>query len=552
MFVIGYDLKPVDDVSFTNTPTSYSAKSRSSLSTLGSNVQLSSILVASNSETVADNRISLTVNPNVFKSGVSYRLRLNATNTDGYSNTAEIDINTESEPTSGRLLVVPNIGKALNTTFTITAVDWTDHFGDPPLLYQFGFRLSQQSTKIYWLSPIKFNSQILSFLPIMPSNGSIMLVLRVYDRSAAFTTHEVNFSGITTATQSQYDAQTFISLIREQATKYGRVNQGLASLTAVVASVSEYSSKFMNEATFRSDAVDFLLDISQQVNSTKSSLNQILFLLEHVTNGISLGFATQQRLAAFLEHIIEKYQTFQDNFVFSTPGFNPDEAAAVFTLYGRMLGGTTRLEINRVSQSYLSTIIKLSHGICRQLGLNEEIVLTEEMFGSLKLSYYTPANQFTASCVNNENNRCPFSQNSAVDIDFRTTLFNRYISWQCQHGFSCSGVCLTSIQLLRNILWDGNPYLRHTKSSSLSLYVVNPVDGGIEPVEGLSQPVKLQFPVTPSNSTLQCVYWDVRERRWSTRGCSTSVVRKQVITHSWFTGITQAQPILPSGQKFYC
>lgn len=527
--MIGFDHKPVDDA-FTNTPTTYTAKSTDSLSTLGDDVKRSTVLAASSNEAEVINEISLTVNPDVLKSGVSYRMRLTATTEDGYTTTAEVDITTGSQPTSGKLLVTPNNGTALNTIFIITAEDWTDNFGDLPLLYQFGFRLPQQSTKVYWLSSIKFNSQISTHLPINSNtasiNSSIVLVLRVYDRLGAFVTHEINFSGITT-TDEQYDAQSLIRSIREQVTRYGQLGQGLASLTAVVASVNEYTSKFTNVAAFRSEAVDFLLDVSHQVNPTKSSLNQILFLLDDVTDGMTISLATQQRLVVFLERIIEAYQTFQTDFVFSTPGFNTAEASAVFTLYGRMLGGaTTRLESNRITSSYLNMVTKLSYGICRQLGLNEEVTVTEETFGSLRLSYYTPVNQFTASCVSNgENNGCPFSQQNTVDIDFSTALFNQYISWQCKGSRICSGVCLTSAQRLRNILWNGNQYLWDSKSSSLSLYVINPSDGGIESVEDLSEPIELQFPIEMSNSTSRCVFWSVRERTWSTRGCSTSVVR---------------------------
>ena len=535
--MIGFDHKPIDDA-FTNTPKSYSSKSSGSLSTLGDDTKLSTVLVASSSEAEAINEVSLTINPDALRSGVSYRMKLTATTEDGYATTAEVDIMTGSQPTSGKLLVAPNNGTALNTIFVITAVDWMDDFGDPPLLYQFGFRLSQQSTKVYWLSSIKSNSQISSYLPInsntAPINSSIVLVLRVYDRSATFVTHEMNFTGIITTmgNNERYDAQSFIRSVREQVTRYGQLSQGLASLTTVVASINECSSKFTNVGAFRNEAVDFLLDVSHQVNPTKSSLNQILFLLNYVTDGVTFSLATQQRLVAFLERIIETYQTFQNNFVFSIPGFNTNEASVVFALYGRMLGGAaTRLQSNRISSSYLNMITKLGYGICRQLGLNEEVIVTEETFGSLRLSYYTPANQFTASCVSNDgSNRCPFSQQNMVDIDFSTALSNRYISWRCKGSRTCSGVCLTSAQLLRNILWNGNEYLWHSKSSSLSLYVLNPDDGTIELVEDLPEPVELQFPITMSNSTSQCVFWNVREQRWSTRGCNTIVVRSSSYT----------------------
>ena len=234
------------------------------LTTLGEDVKLSSVLVASSSETEVINEVSLTVNPNALKSGVSYRIRLNATTLDGYSVTAELDVTTVSQPTSGGLLVTPNEGMAFNTLFTITAMDWMDNFGDPPLFYQFGFRLTQQSTKVYWLSSIKSNSQILSYLPIVPINSNsasinsnTVVVLRVYNRLGAFAVYEMSFNG-TTAANERYDASSFVRPIREQVTQYGQLIEGLASLTAIVASVNEYSSRFTNIAAFRSEAVDFL------------------------------------------------------------------------------------------------------------------------------------------------------------------------------------------------------------------------------------------------------------------------------------------------------
>lgn len=451
-----------------------------------------------------------------------------------------MNIITDSQPTSGRLTVTPSSGLPLDTVFTLTGIDWTDDYGDPPLLYQFGFRLSAESTRIYWLSSIRASSsQINTILPI--TNGDIVLLVRVYDSSAAYVIHEMPFTGIVT-TNMMYDALSLLNLVREQVIQHGQVTQGLASLTAIIASVNEFRNRFTSETTFRTAAVDFLLTTSSQVALTKPSLNQILFLMEQVMSGMSFDATTQQRVATFLEHIVNQYNSYHTGNTFSTPGLNTNEASAVFKLYGRMLGGSsTRLQFNTIVSSYVRILDKLEYGLCRQLGINEEVILIEESFGSLKLSYYTPVNQLMAACDSSINNRCPFSQQGTVDIDFGTSLFSQYILWQCDEVGSllCSGVCLASVQLLRNIFWNGDTYLSHTKSPLLSLLVINPRDGGIEVVDNLAEPVQFRFPFTTSNSTtLQCVFWNVRLSRWSHEGCSTMVVSDSVYSYCKMYKIT--------------
>jgi len=523
----GYDYRPVDDT-FASTPRTYSAVSHNSIPTLGESVELSSVLVTSSE---GGNELSLTINPSVLRPGVSYRLRLNATTEDGNSSITEVNIMTNSQPTSGKLIITPGSGKSLHTVFTVSGIDWTDDYGDPPLLYQFGFRLLAESTRIYWLSSIRTNSQINTILPI--ANGDIVLVVRVYDGSAAYVTHEMFFTEIM-ANNITYDALSLFNSVQEQVTQHGQVTQGLASLTAIIASMNEFESRFTNSVTFRTAAIDFLLTMSSQVVPTKSSLNQILFLIEQVMSGMSFDTTTQERVATFLEYIVNQYNSYQIGNTFSTPGLDTDEASAVFTLYGRMLGGSsTRLQFNTIASSYTRILDKLEYGLCRQLGINEEVVLIEESFGSMKLSYYTPVNQLTAACDSSVNNRCPFSQQGTVDIDFGMTLFSQYISWQCEHdGLPCSGVCLASVQLQRNIFWNGNNYLSHTKSPLLSLLVINPRDGGIEVVDSLAQPIQFRFPFTSSNSTTQCVFWNVRLARWSNEGCSTTLVSDTVYVSS--------------------
>jgi len=512
----GYDYRPVDD-RFATTPRTYLAVSHSSVPT-GGNVDLSSIIVTSGEDDTS-NEISLTINPSVLRSGVSYRLRLNATTEEGNSSVTEFDIMTNSQPTSGTLTVTPSAGTPLETVFTIAGVDWTDDHEDLPLLYQFGFRLSAASIKIYWLTSIRSSSKIECILPI--ANDGIILVVRVYDSSAAYVTYELPFNGLV-PTSVVHNALSQLNSIQELITRDGQVTQGLANLMAIAVSMNEFGSRFTNKNTFRITTVDFLLAMSSQVAATKPSLNQILFLMEQVMSEMNFDITIQTRVVTFLEHIVNQYNTYRKGNMFSTPGFNPEEASALFTLYGRMLGGSSvRLQTNSITSSYVSIVDRLGYGLCRQLGLNEEVVLTEENFGSLRLSRTTPVQQYT-TC---DSDMCPFSQQRTVNIDFSISLFNQYILWQCEaSSLWCSGVCLATVQRNRDIFWNGNHFLPHIKSPSLSVLVINPRDGRIERVDNLAQPIQFSFPFISSNSSTLCVFWNVRLATWSSEGCNTRVV----------------------------
>lgn len=86
------------------------------------------------------NQVTLIITANSLLPQNTYRFKFTAVDETGNSGFAEIDIHTESVPTSGQLIISPQTGYPLTTSFLISAQGWTDDLGDTPLLYQFGLR----------------------------------------------------------------------------------------------------------------------------------------------------------------------------------------------------------------------------------------------------------------------------------------------------------------------------------------------------------------------------------------------------------------------------
>ena len=86
------------------------------------------------------NQVTLIITANSLLPQNTYRLKFTAVDKMGNSGFAEVDIHTESVPTSGELTISPQTGSPFTTSILISARGWTDDLGDTPLLYQFGLR----------------------------------------------------------------------------------------------------------------------------------------------------------------------------------------------------------------------------------------------------------------------------------------------------------------------------------------------------------------------------------------------------------------------------
>lgn len=74
---------------------------------------------------------------NKLTPGLTYTLRLVATDSNGNQGFGAVTIKVNSPPSSGRCAVTPKVGYAVRDIFTLSCTDWTDDADDLPLKYSF-------------------------------------------------------------------------------------------------------------------------------------------------------------------------------------------------------------------------------------------------------------------------------------------------------------------------------------------------------------------------------------------------------------------------------
>lgn len=562
------------------------------------------------------NQISLVITSNALLPQNSYRFKFTTYNEFGNSGFAEVDIYTESVPISGRILISPQTGSPLTTIFSLSAPGWTDNFGDTPLLYQFGLRyifMEQSSNSRHPLPSCcnllydnsLFSSNVscvcdffgtgvseqndlqtmLPFLPQAMNRLSIQteLLVHVFDKNGARTEASKDLGSIFTeplvtdddstqllqpmedsAPRKDQQLDTLAMLDGFQQLSRSNWRDALAQLTALVsfAEVTSFSSPYFNlsqaEITqFKLKAIGIVLDIYElYIPHSKPYLSVIASLLHSTTSSVnSLNDETISRIIDFIRVLIDSYNNFDVEQIFSFPGFSTTESQIVLKILqnlintgnGRTSDRISRIRANSVTQEVLDVIPKLGFGLCT----SERHSFVNNGASSLFLkptranlpSNYQSIEQCSARQANSKRAKACLSEDAPrVVVNFSSALFERYLWWPCvassgnaESELYCSGVCLTSAQHTQNLLWQGREYEARLRSPLFQLYLLNPRNGSIleatadtlliptrisRNVAPDSEHIELVFPIVVSYSNasnLQCAYWNGTSRTWIRR-----------------------------------
>jgi hypothetical protein len=118
-------------------------------------------------------QFSLGIAPNSFVSGRTYTFTLTgcepgSTSLCSYS---QLDVYINGPPTSGSIIISPEEGAALNTTFSMSAISWIDFCTDYPLQFSFLYQLSSTLPTMS-IAGYSGNSYAESLLPAGLSNNN--------------------------------------------------------------------------------------------------------------------------------------------------------------------------------------------------------------------------------------------------------------------------------------------------------------------------------------------------------------------------------------------
>ena len=342
------------------------------------------------------NQISIIITSNTLLPQNTYRFKFTVNGAFGNPGFAEIDIFTESVPTSGRLLIHPQNGNPLMTLFSLSAPSWTDNFGDAPLLYQFGLRyiffnasnslqllpsccsLSYDNNLFstsnvscvcdFFSTGVSEQNDLQTTLPFFHQsvNGIFVQVeslLHVFDKNGARTETSQSLDGIFTELapldddytrplmpmmdppvgSEQVDVLAVLDRIRQLSRRNWR--EALAQLTTLVscAEVSLYNSPYFSLSStqivqFKTRATDIILDIYEShIPLTKPYLSVIARLLQSTSSpfhnhGTIFNDAQISRIIAFVRVLADSFNNFIREQVFSLRGFSTVESQIVLNI----------------------------------------------------------------------------------------------------------------------------------------------------------------------------------------------------------------------------
>ena len=486
------------------------------------------------------NPISLVIPPALLLPNNAYRFRLSVIDVNNINRYAEINIKTATKPSSGTLEVTPATGMALLTDYTIRASYWTDNIGDTPLYYRFGFLYAPND--IIWLTSVMERSYITCRLPLLFDNTTVDIVVEIYDNKGALTvfTHSIT----TLVPTHVIDIADLFNDLHILSIGHKKWDQGLASLTAILSSLTSYLSSddsilLLNEpyiSVFKQSCVELVTQLFvSQLPSTKTSYIQVLQIYSMAVTDIQLPSDIIVSVLQIMEALINGLANLSDREVdFAEKGVSSSEAQMIVDIYGSLLTSNSQLEDNRVltdgiTRSYHRIIHILGLGLCQQLSLYESSVLVSNSYlGTLKAYYAILPWTLNATCSNQDHSQCPFSHNPPSTIVFGSSVLDKYFKVFC-HTHStlgnfteCDGVCIVAAQLLNDIHWPGNPYADHIITSPVNVHVTSK-DG----IRQLLEPMTFSLLLSndsSENGERQCVHWNNNTFKWSNNNCQMNKV----------------------------
>lgn len=530
-----------------------------------------------NSAAPLANRVSLVLTNSILLTQNLYRFKLSMVDHLGQQGFAEVDVRTESVPSSGRMEISPQFGSALSTVFTLMALGWTDNPGETPFFYRVGFRyfcFNRSADHEEWMTGISQDNEFSFILPEISSELDPRVILQVFDRNGAVRELSRGFSSLLTdpvliegapiAPSQDADPLELIEEI-DSMMEQGHWVQAVSHLTSLLTSINMdhgeiicNSSHDLLSTRFRLsnyEFVEFKMRALQLVLElyccfipiSQSHFQIILSLAQKATKtrcdlrtceGSQFFQEDHERLLSLLENIVILSNRFSEFGVLSRRGISREDAHTVFSIYEQILcaqngstpsdspsGNLPRVRSNQVTESFSRILPHISYGLCLQRTIYER---TEDIrlngFLNLKSSHTNlPSDYAAASCSANSCTLDP------VRVDFGPELLTLYLQWSCfteDEARHCSGVCLTSTQLYFDLFWQGNQFSSLIKSPILYMSLLNPSNGATLFTRlSTSQPV-LDIPIIalyshPSN--LVCVTWNESSLIWVNSSCQTEV-----------------------------
>ena len=480
------------------------------------------------------NHMSLAFPPYSLLPGNVYRFRLAAKGKNGQYGEAMIDIKTESVPSSGFLLVQPNTGMPIHTSFSLRARSWTDSVGDVPLKYRFGFFPKSTSDDVVWLSGITPKDELTMRLPFSTDAQSINLALQAFDVNGAAVIHsqtlrfETHLSPDVDLNEVYYDIYTDSIL-------HGQWMNGLASTMSVLHALNRDGMASFTDPSGEQDFKRLVTSMTIQVLKHHIPHDKSIYLL--IANLLKEATETVQyspvEILSLLRALDDIVQMLADGQSWRGPaiakGLAQGNARTVLFIYSNLIKQHSQMLLNAtvgriredsITNNYHANMPALSYGLCQQLGSYESSdPISDPVLGSLRVSRIPPLNNQTVIDADGSTFAPSF-------VDFGQSIFKHFLQLStAQDAYrNPNDICFTMVQSVNNLHWQGSMFEHRVKSAIVTLMPMSSNSGESITFASLNDPFKLTLPLLqdPSLSgTLQCAIWEEASLEWSTESCST-------------------------------
>ena len=485
------------------------------------------LLFTSNiTDSLFTNPISLLIRPGFLLPDNRYRFRLTVTNSIDRKRYSEIDIHTATHPSSGTLLASPSTGVSLETVFHIRAVKWTDNGEDFPLHYRIGFQVDNVTV---WLTSRMEDDNIMTVLPHGITEGTYLTVIvQVSDTHNATTLYSKE---IVVRQSSSTDLLDTFNRIREKVFDKGNLNEALSYLVATLFSIdlnkSVLSFHGMSATEFKTSVIELIIEMYYNDNLPPNVwLHEVLvWVLKLTTAGVAVPSTNVPQLLELIEEIIHHSSLLQTS---------RNRQEDILSIYANLLKSSSQIDVDNsrivedeITKSFISTYKVISSSLCQRTALfmPSQYVVDSEL-GAIKLYHSLFLSFYNLTCDSSSHESCPFNENEQSFVLVRESLLKNFASSNC-HEFSsiskCSSYCVTSLQLLNDIRWNGSPYASIIKSYPISLDYIS-TDSTTEITDdSITQPISYYIPLkSPQSDTgqLKCVHWI---NGWSDTECVTQM-----------------------------
>lgn len=483
---------------------------------------------------------SLVFAQNALESGVSYKFIVYAAQSEGVG-FSEVVITTNAPPSIGLLESNVDNGTALETEFTLSAVEgWDDDADDKPLLYLFGYTTSAGKRKLLGTPSVENSLGYLLPAGDPDNNHELTVFVEVFDIYGSKSKNQLT---LIVEPIASVDAAAIINVMSsiDGAFTAGDLSSTLglisSSLTTFDAAAPVYDENMgADDYDTYKEFSDELLDMKE--NITKNVLSMANDVMDEETQTVIIDtMSDMTKGACFTNETKLGVVNTVSNIVKKQIGTAISEKRKRRSSDETTISGKSAAEVEKILEPYENTLTAsavdntsmiakkvftdltndLIIAMCRDISFGQPPVYAQSGIANI----HTEKNLFVNVSGSSEtiDLNCGSNCTSPTKVILGQTLEDMYTSWSCGID-TCSGACIGSV----NYVYDYYSTMtdRRVITDVVSIVLIDPNQYLLLTPGYLASTLRLQIPLKNENDNqyfYKCQSWDASSSLWSSNYC---------------------------------